>query len=91
VWTSAVGLRWSVVVLRGRTHSRPRTYRICRIVRALKKRKFHIRKKIIMCVRNRQDTREAHAGFTRGRASSCAENAIANLTMRDLLADMSVG
>lgn len=42
VWTSAVGLRWSVVVLRGRTHSRPRTYRKCRIVRALK-RKFHIR------------------------------------------------
>lgn len=42
VWTSAVGLRWSVVVLRGRTHSRLRTYRKCRIVRALK-RKFHIR------------------------------------------------
>lgn len=42
MWTSAVGLRWSVVVLLGRTHSRPRTYRKCRIVRALK-RKFHIR------------------------------------------------
>lgn len=42
MWASAVGLRWSVVVLRGRTHSRPRMYRICRIVRALK-RKFHIR------------------------------------------------
>lgn len=42
MWASAVGLRWSVVVLRGRTHSRPRMYRICHIVRALK-RKFHIR------------------------------------------------
>lgn len=42
MWTSAVGLRWSVVELRGRTHSRPRTYRKCHTVRALK-RKFHIR------------------------------------------------
>jgi hypothetical protein len=77
VWTSAVGLRWSVVVLRGRTHSRPRTYRICRIVRALKKRKFHIRKKIIIaCVIGNviAKVEEAHAGLARGRASSCAEN-----------------
>lgn len=34
MWTSAVGLRWSVVVLRERTHSRPRTYRKCHTVRA---------------------------------------------------------
>lgn len=36
VWTSAVGLRWSVVELQGRTHFRPRTYRKCHIVRAAK-------------------------------------------------------
>lgn len=65
MWTSAVGLRWSVVVLRGRTHSRPRTYRICHIVRALK-RKFHIRKNH-KCVRRKiNEEKRMQVGYTVG-------------------------
>lgn len=74
MWTSAVGLRWSVVVLRGRMHFRPRMYRKCRIVRALK-RKFHIKEnhKCVHYTNTKNKKKRMHARYVQSAQFSYSE------------------